>query len=76
MLKIKETGKFTLPDDITERYQFKKETHFRIIQTQNGVLLIPLTDEPMNADLQAEIEEWQAAGSESWEMFEYEESAS
>lgn len=73
VLTIKENGKFTLPDEITERYQFKKETHFRIIETQNGVLLIPLTDEPIDAELQVEIEEWQSLGSESWEMFEYEE---
>ncbi len=76
VLTIKENGKFTLPDDITERYQFKKEKHFRIIETQNGVLLIPLTDEPMNADLQAEIEEWQALGEQSWKMFTNEEPAS
>lgn len=69
VLTIKENGKFTLPDDIAERYQFKKETNFRIIETQSGVLLIPLTDEPMNADLQTEIEEWKALGLESWEMF-------
>lgn len=76
VLTIKENGKFTLPDDITERYQFKTESHFRIIETQNGVLLIPLTDQPMKTELQAEIEEWQVAGSESWEMFDYEETAS
>ncbi len=76
VLTIKENGKFTLPDDITERYHFKKETDFRIIETQNGVLLIPLTDEPMNLELRAEIEEWQSLGQDSLDMFDYEELAS
>lgn len=76
VLTIKENGTFTLPDDITERYQFKKETNFRIIETQNGVLLIPLSDEPMNSELSSEIEEWQAVGSAGWDMFDYEEPAS
>jgi hypothetical protein len=35
---------------------------FRVIETKKGVLLIPLTDEPMDNELKAEIEEWQAAG--------------
>jgi hypothetical protein len=46
---------------------------FRIIETQKGVLLIPLTDEPMNDEPKAEIEEWQAVGMEGWDMFEYKE---
>lgn len=73
VLTIEENGKFTLPEEIIERYQFKKETQLRIIETQKGVLLVPLTDEPMNDELKAEIEEWQAIGKESWEMFDFEE---
>ena len=69
VLTIEETGKFALPNDIVERYQFKKETQFRIIETQNGVLLIPLTDEPMVDELKAELEEWQAIGTDSWELY-------
>lgn len=70
---IEETGKFTLPADITERYQFKKETQFRIVETQKGILLIPLTSEPMNDQLKDELEQWQAIGSDGWEIFGYEE---
>ena len=75
VLTIEENGKLTLPEDITERYQFKKETQFRIIETQKGVLLIPLTAEPMNDDLKTELEEWQTLGADAWEMFDYEETA-
>ncbi len=73
VLTIEENGKLTLPADITERYQFKKETRFRIIETQKGVLLIPLTAEPMNGELKAELEEWQTIGADAWEMFGFEE---
>ena len=75
VLTIKENGKFTLPDEIVERYQFKRETQFRIIETQKGVLLIPLTDAPMNDELKSELKEWQSIGENAWEMFDFEESA-
>lgn len=73
VLTIEENGKLTLPNNIVERYQFKRETQFRIIQTQKGILLIPLTDEPMNDELKTELEEWQAIGADGWEMFDFEE---
>lgn len=76
VLTIRENGKFTLPDDIAERYNFKKETDFRIVETQSGILLIPLTDDPMSLELKSEIAEWQSFGEGSWNLFEYEESAS
>ncbi len=75
VLTIKENGKFTLPDEIVERYQFKRETQFRIIETQKGVLLIPLTDAPMNDELKSELGEWQSIGENAWEMFDFEENA-
>lgn len=37
VLTIEENGKLTLPNDIVERYQFKRETQFRIIETQKGI---------------------------------------
>ena len=73
VLTVKESGDLTLPADIIERYQIEKEMQFRIIETQKGVLLIPLTDEPMSKELQEEIEEWQGLGGEGWDMFEYSE---
>lgn len=75
VLTIEENGKFTLPDEIVERYQFKKETRFRIVETQKGVLLIPLTNEPINDELKTELEEWQAIGAENWEIFNFGENA-
>ncbi len=62
ILTIEENGKLTLPNDIVERYQFKRESQFRIVETQKGLLLIPLTDEPMSDELKTELEEWQSIG--------------
>lgn len=65
-------GKITLPKDVVGRYRLADDTPLRMIETRNGILLIPLTDEPMSPSLCAEIEEWQALGTESFELFPYE----
>lgn len=67
-----ENGKIALPQDVLGRYGLENHTPVRIIETRNGILLIPLTDEPMSKSLCAEIEEWQALGAESFELFPYE----
>ena len=75
VLTVKEGGELTLPAEIVERYQIEKEMQLRIIETQKGVLLIPLTDEPMGDELQTELEDWQGIGADAWDMFEYAEPA-
>ena len=75
ILTVEENGKLTLPNEILERYRITKETRFRIIETQKGVLLIPLTDKPMSDELKNEIEDWQSLGAKSWDMFDYGENA-
>ncbi len=72
-LTIEEGGKVTLPDGVQTRYGFKPATPVRVIETRSGVLLVPLTEEPMSQALQTEIEEWQALGAESLEMFPFED---
>jgi hypothetical protein len=67
-----ENGRITLPEDVIGRYRFDDKTPIRIIETSNGILLIPLTNEPMSSSLLAEIAEWQALGTESLAEFPYE----
>jgi hypothetical protein len=43
-----------------------------MIETRSGILLIPLTKEPMSSALSAEIAEWQTLGAEGLELFPYE----
>jgi len=72
-LVIEYGGKITLPSDVLDRYGLAEESLVRIIETQKGILLIPLTDEPLGEPLASELREWQAIGSEGWEMFPFEE---
>ena len=71
---VLENGKITLPDDVVDRYQLDESTPIRVIETRTGILLVPLTNEPISDALQSELEDWQALGAESFEMFPYEES--
>lgn len=73
-LVVENGGKITLPEDLIDRYHLEDDKAVRVIETRNGILLVPLTDEPMNDTLLAELEEWQALGAASFEMFSYEES--
>lgn len=68
-LKIEDEGKLTLPDEVRERYGFGEDTPIRLIETQSGVLLVPLTDAPMSEPLKAELEEWQSLRIDSLSMF-------
>jgi len=70
-LIVEDGGKITLPETVRDRYGLAQDTPLRMIETHNGILLIPLTNEPMNAALQAELKEWQSLGTESLEMFPF-----
>ena len=59
-------GKISLPQDIIGRYRLDDETPVRMIETTNGILLVPLTGESMSSALADEIGEWQELGAESF----------
>jgi bifunctional DNA-binding transcriptional regulator/antitoxin component of YhaV-PrlF toxin-antitoxin module len=73
-LLIENGGRITLPEDLIDRYRLDEDTPLRVIETRNGILLVPLTDQPMDDALRAELEAWQALGAESFEMFPFEDS--
>jgi len=70
-LTISNDGSIHLPDVIRERYGLTPDRPFRIIETNGGILIVPLTEAPMDAELARELEEWQALAQESWEQFPY-----
>ncbi|GAC1446035.1 MAG: hypothetical protein NVSMB56_01380 [Pyrinomonadaceae bacterium] len=72
-LTIESDGKILLPASVRRRYKLAENVPLRVIEARNGILLVPLTDTPMSAELSAELNEWQALGAESFEMFPYEE---
>jgi bifunctional DNA-binding transcriptional regulator/antitoxin component of YhaV-PrlF toxin-antitoxin module len=72
-LTINESGQIALPAELRERHGFKPQTPIRVIETRSGVLLVPLTDEPMDAALRQELAEWQSLSASAWDMFGYDE---
>jgi bifunctional DNA-binding transcriptional regulator/antitoxin component of YhaV-PrlF toxin-antitoxin module len=70
-LIVERGGRITLPGGVLDRYGLTADSPVRIIETQKGIVLIPLTDEPMSEALASELREWQEAGGESWEVFEF-----
>lgn len=72
-LLIENGGRITLPEDVIDRYKLEEHTALRVIETRNGILLVPLTNEPMSDALLAELETWQALGAESLETFPFED---
>jgi bifunctional DNA-binding transcriptional regulator/antitoxin component of YhaV-PrlF toxin-antitoxin module len=67
-----ENGRITLPKDVVGRYRLEDDTPLRMIETRSGILLIPLTKEPMTSALNAEIAEWQTLGAEAPGRLPYE----
>jgi AbrB family looped-hinge helix DNA binding protein len=73
ILTIGPAGEIELPDKVRERYGLTPSTRVRIIETGDGILLIPLSDAPMSPELAEELAEWQELGAETWERFPYDQ---
>ena len=65
-----------LPSAIRERYGLKSGASIRIIETKTGILLVPLTREPMDEALRQELMVWQEASWDALGMFPYDEEES
>jgi bifunctional DNA-binding transcriptional regulator/antitoxin component of YhaV-PrlF toxin-antitoxin module len=50
-LAVGHHGEIALPADLRERYGLKPATPLRIGETRSGILLVPMTGEPMSTDL-------------------------
>jgi bifunctional DNA-binding transcriptional regulator/antitoxin component of YhaV-PrlF toxin-antitoxin module len=72
-MTIERDGRLSLPPDIQERCGMLPETSVRVIETRNGLLLVPLTDAPMSLELTEELQEWQNLSQSTWAQFSYEE---
>jgi bifunctional DNA-binding transcriptional regulator/antitoxin component of YhaV-PrlF toxin-antitoxin module len=71
---IEDDGKLILPETVCDRYRLQPGVPLRMIETQHGILLIPLTNTPMEPALAEELRAWQALGADSLSMFPYEDS--
>ena len=75
-LIVEDDGKISLPDEVRNHYGLAQDTQLRLIETRSGILLVPLTGEPMSEALAHELDEWQSLGATSLEMFPYEDDES
>ena len=66
-------GQIELPDTMREKYHLTPETSLCLIETRTGILLVPITDEPMSEELAGELADWQSLSLENWALFPYEE---
>ncbi len=73
---MKKTANLLYPTKLSSVTSLRRKLRFRIIETQKGVLLVPLTGEAVNDELKAQLGEWQTLGAEGWETFDFEENAS
>ena len=66
-------GEVTLPGDVRGRYGMSPDSTVRLAETRAGLLLVPITDEPISEALALELSQWQELGRQSLERFPYEE---
>ena len=66
-------GSVILPAEMRNRYHLDPSKKFRVIETRHGLLLVPLTDEPMPEELRRELAEWQSLDASGLDAFPYEE---
>ena len=74
-VQMSKDGTIALPADVRAKHGFTTETPIRIVETRSGVLLVPLTNEPMSKELAAELADWQALSASTWDMFPYQDEA-
>lgn len=72
-MTIEDGGRITLPVAVRSRYGLAEHTPVRVIETRTGILLVPLTEEPMSASLVDELQAWRSIGAENFDMFPYDE---
>jgi bifunctional DNA-binding transcriptional regulator/antitoxin component of YhaV-PrlF toxin-antitoxin module len=66
-IKMSKDGQIALPLELREKHGFSQHTPIRIVETRSGLLLVPLTNQPMSKQLEQEIAAWQALSVASWD---------
>lgn len=71
---IDSAGAVVLPAELRTRYHLEPATTVRIVETRHGLLLVPVTQEPMPAEFQRELAAWQSLDAVAWAAFPFENS--
>jgi bifunctional DNA-binding transcriptional regulator/antitoxin component of YhaV-PrlF toxin-antitoxin module len=70
---VDSAGSVVLPAELRQRYHLDSCTAIRVVETRHGLLLVPLTNEPMPPALVREQDEWRSLDAAGWDAFPYEE---
>ncbi len=68
--KLERRGVLIIPIDLCERYGLREDTVIELVETDQGILLVPPTLEALEPELRRELEAWQAARDEDWTLIE------
>ena len=72
---IDEAGLLQIPNDLGQRHGLLPNTRVRIVETDCGMLVVPLDAEPISRELADELAAWQTMGTASWDQFPYKDAA-
>jgi bifunctional DNA-binding transcriptional regulator/antitoxin component of YhaV-PrlF toxin-antitoxin module len=68
--KMERPGVLIIPVNLCEKYGFREHTMIELVETEQGILLVPPTLEALEPELRRELEDWQAARDEAWALIE------
>ena len=71
---IDSAGAVVLPAELRTRHHLDPATILRIVETRHGLLLVPMTHQPMPAEFQEELDAWQSLDAAGWDAFPFETS--
>ena len=66
---VNSSGEIKLPIDLLKRHGLAAHSTVRLVETRQGILLVPITGEEMSTSLAQELAAWQSLGTDSWEQF-------
>ena len=67
-------GELTLPEDVLRRCGLTPDRPVQVIETEGGLVLVPLHDGPVTPALAEELDAWQELAGEGWNDFPYDAS--
>ena len=68
---VTSNGEIALPAELLHRHGLASNSRVRLVETRQGILLVPLTDEPMSPELTQDLVEWQLLGAVAGDNLPY-----
>lgn len=72
-VQVGRDGAITLPAEIRERHGLTPDARVRIVEGTDAIVILPISDDARDEELDQELREWQLLAAEALEGFPYEE---